>query len=98
MKSCPSVCMATSGVSLLVSPKSYANTPRVSVGHAAGSHASTSMSRPAIFSRKNGNAMPEVRAAADTPDHDIGERAGHLHLSDRLLADHRLVEQHVVEH
>src|SRR5919108_4968321 len=57
-KSCPSVCIATSGVSLLVSPKSYAKTPRVSVGHAAGSHASTSISRPAIFSRRNGNARP----------------------------------------
>jgi hypothetical protein len=50
--------MATSGVSLLVSPKSYAKCPRVSVGHAAGSQARTSISRPAIFSRRNGNASP----------------------------------------
>jgi hypothetical protein len=52
------VCIATSGVSLLVSPKSYAKTPRVSVGQAAGSQARTSSSRPAIFSRRNGNASP----------------------------------------
>src|SRR5438093_12000342 len=50
--------MATRGVSLLVSPKSYAKRPRVSVGQAAGSQASTSISRPAIFSRRNGKARP----------------------------------------
>ena len=40
----------------------------------------------------------EVRAAADAPDHDIGERARELHLGQRLLADDRLVQEDVVEH
>ena len=40
----------------------------------------------------------EVRAAADAADDDVRERAGQLHLRERLLADHRLVQQHVVEH
>src|SRR6478609_3840092 len=39
----------------------------------------------------------EVRAAADAADDDVRERAGHLHLRDRLLPDHRLVQEHVVE-
>src|SRR5829696_4488497 len=39
----------------------------------------------------------EVRAAAHAADHDVRERAGELHLRDRLLPDHRLVEEHVVE-
>ena len=40
----------------------------------------------------------EVRAAADAADDDVREGAGELHLRERLLADHRLVQQHVVEH
>ena len=40
----------------------------------------------------------EVRAAADAADDHVGPRAGHLELRDRLLPDHRLVEQDVVEH
>ena len=39
----------------------------------------------------------EVRAAAGAPDEHVRLLAGHLHLEDRLLADHRLVEQDVVE-
>ena len=31
-------------------------------------------------------------------DDDVRPVAGHLHLLDRLDADHRLVDQHVVEH
>src|SRR6266540_4514101 len=58
MKSCPSVCIGTSGVSLLVSPKSYAKRPRVNVGQAEGSQASTSISRPEIFSRRKGKESP----------------------------------------
>ena len=57
------------------------------------------MSRPAIFSRMNGNASPgEVGTAADAADHDVREGAGELHLRKRLLPDDRLVQQHVVEH
>ena len=40
----------------------------------------------------------EVRAAADAADDDVRVRAGELHLRDRLLADHGLVQQHVAEH
>jgi hypothetical protein len=39
----------------------------------------------------------EVRAAADARDHGVGLLAGHLHLGERLLPDHRLVQQDVVE-
>ncbi len=48
---------------------------------------------------EEGEAEPaEIRAAAGTADHDVGPEAGHLHLLDRLDADHRLVDQHVIEH
>jgi hypothetical protein len=40
----------------------------------------------------------EVGAAADTGDDDVGLLAGHGQLGDRLLSDHRLVQQHMVEH
>ena len=40
----------------------------------------------------------EVRASADAADHHVGPVAGELHLGDRLLPDHRLVQQDVVEH
>ena len=40
----------------------------------------------------------EVGPAADAADDDVGRLARHLHLGDRLLADHGLVQQHVVEH
>ena len=47
----------------------------------------------------NGNAKPgEVGSAADAGDDDVRLLAGHGHLLDRLLADHRLVQQHEVEH
>src|SRR5512133_2058972 len=39
----------------------------------------------------------EVRAAADAADDDVGEGARELHLSKRLLTDHGLVQEHVVE-
>ena len=40
----------------------------------------------------------EVRPAADAPDDHVWLLAGHRHLRDRLLADDRLVQAHVVEH
>ena len=40
----------------------------------------------------------EVRAATDAADDDVGEGAGLFHLRDRLLADHRLMQEHVIEH
>ena len=40
----------------------------------------------------------EVRAAAHAAHDHVGLVARHLHLLDRLLADHRLVEADVVEH
>ena len=40
----------------------------------------------------------EVRAAAGAADDDVRIVARHLELGDRFLPDHRLVEQHVVEH
>ena len=48
-----------SGVSPTVSPKSYAYTPRVSVGHAAGSAAMNRvLAWPRITRRRNGNVSP----------------------------------------
>ena len=48
-----------SGVIPTVSPKSYAYTPRVSVGHAAGSAAMNRVwAWPRITRRRNGNASP----------------------------------------
>src|ERR687898_2594529 len=44
--------------------------------------------------RKSG----EVRPAADAADHDVGEGARLLHLRKSLLADHRLVQEDVVQH
>ena len=40
----------------------------------------------------------EVRAAAHAADDHVGRVAGELHLGDALLADHGLVQEHVVEH
>ena len=55
----PRVCIFISGVMPAVSPKSYAYTPRVNDGHAAGSTARmTGAARPASFSRRNGNISP----------------------------------------
>ena len=52
-----------------------------------------------ILRRRNGKAMPPKFEPPPTqPDHDVGVLAGHLHLGERLLPDHRLVQQHVVEH
>ena len=39
----------------------------------------------------------EIRSTANTGDEDVRLLPGHGHLLDRLLADHRLVEQHEVE-
>src|SRR5215469_3212883 len=59
-KSCPSVCILNRGVVPAVSPKSYAYTPRVNDGQAAGSTArSTGFIVPASFSRRNGKTRPE---------------------------------------
>ena len=47
----------------------------------------------------NGNARPAKFEPPPTqPIDDVGERAGELHLRERLLADDRLVQEHVVEH
>ena len=40
----------------------------------------------------------EVGAAAGAAHDHVGHLLGHLQLQQRLLADHRLVQQHVVEH
>ncbi len=40
----------------------------------------------------------EVGAAADAADDHVGLLAGELHLQRRLLPDHGLVQQHVVQH
>ena len=40
----------------------------------------------------------EIRAAAGAADDDVGIGVRHLHLLERLDADHRLMHQHVVEH
>ena len=39
----------------------------------------------------------EVRAPADAPDDDVGKGACKVHLRERLLTDHGLVQEHVVE-
>ncbi len=40
----------------------------------------------------------EVGSAPNAADDDIWPGVGHLHLLDRLLPDHRLVQHHVVQH
>ena len=40
----------------------------------------------------------EVRAAAGAADDHVGVVVRHLHLREGLLSDHRLVQQHVVQH
>ena len=40
----------------------------------------------------------EVRPAPGTPDHNIGIVVCHLELGQRFLADHRLMQQHMIEH
>ncbi len=51
------------------------------------------------FSPKKGKAMPaKLLAAAGAADDDVGIVAGIAKLLHRLLADHGLVQQHVVEH
>ena len=40
----------------------------------------------------------EITAASGAPDDDVRVVAGHLHLFHGFLADHRLVQQNVVEH
>ena len=74
--------------------------PRVSVGQAAGSAATNRVSVPSrrrLPQERIGDAG-EVGSAADAADDDVGRLARHLHLRDRLLADHRLVQADVVEH
>ena len=57
------------------------------------------MFSPRSVPRMNGkHEAGEVRAAADAADDDVRERVRELELGDRLLADHGLVQQHVVEH
>ena len=60
---------------------------------------SASCASPRSTRRRNGNVSPPKFEPPPTqPIDDVGLLAGHLHLRDRLLADHRLVQQHVVEH
>ena len=47
---------------------------------------------------ERGDDAGEVGPAADAPHDHVGVLAGLLHLRDRLLADHGLVQQHVVQH
>ena len=71
----------------------------MSVGQAAGSQASdVDLLAADLLPDEGKREAGEVRAAADAPDHDIGERARELHLGQRLLADDGLVQEDVVEH
>ena len=69
-------------------------------GHAAGSTArKTGLIRPASFSRRNGKTSPaKLDPPPVQPTIRSGRVAGRLELLDGLLADHGLVQQHVVEH
>ena len=51
----------------------------------------------AVADEGEGNAG-KVGAAAGAAHHHVGPGVGHLHLLHGLQADHRLVQQHVVEH
>ena len=53
---------------------------------------------PEVASEERERQAGEVRAAAGAGDDDIRRLAGHAHLLDGLLADDRLVQQHVVQH
>ena len=47
----------------------------------------------------NGNVSPaKLEPPPVQPIEDVGLLAGHLHLEERLLADHGLVQEDVVEH
>ena len=96
MKSCPSVYIGMSGVSPAVSPKSYSNRPWVNVGHDSGS---TARSRTPA-SGTNGNAIPpRFDPPPQRRDDHVGQPlARDLELLLGLEPDHRLVQQHVVEH
>ena len=74
--------------------------PRVRLGAASGSAAMTRYDRLAAEHPADPREAEarEVRAAARAADEDVGLLARERHLLDRLEADHRLVEQDVVEH
>ena len=79
-----------------VSPKSYSKRPSVSVGHDDGSTAT----RRTSASGTNGSAMP---ARFDPPPQHAMTTSGFRLARERELllrfeTDHRLVQQHVVEH
>ena len=77
-----------------------AYSPWVSDGQDAGSTARiTGSIRPASFSRRNGNASPpKLEPPPVQPTIRSGRLADLGQLQQRLLADDRLVQQHVVEH
>ena len=74
--------------------------PRVRVGHASGSTATMRVCLPSrSFCADERERQPsEVRPAADAADDHVRVLARDFHLLERLLADDRLVQQHVVEH
>ena len=57
-----------------------------------------SASAPEVEAQEWEGQPREVRAATGAGDDHVGILAGHTHLLDGLLADDRLVQQHVVEH
>ena len=65
-------------------------------GRLAGEHVDVAAGD--LLAQEREGQPGEVRAAADAADDDVRERAGQLHLRERLLADDGLVQQHVVEH
>jgi hypothetical protein len=95
-KSWPSVYIGSSGVKPAVSPKSSSKRPAVIVGQDVGS---TANKADALVRHEREADASEVGAAAAAPDHNVGTllaSEGQLGLG--LLADNRLVKQHVVEH
>src|SRR5436190_7048968 len=50
-----------------------------------------------LFAQERKGEAGEIRASAHAADDYVGEGVCELHLCNRLLTDHRLVEKHVVE-
>jgi hypothetical protein len=72
----------------------------VSVGHEAGSTATMRVLAAVlqVLPDKGEGDAAEVRAAPDAADHHVGVLACEVHLLQRFLPDHGLVQEHVVEH
>ena len=73
--------------------------PRVSAGAGRGLHGDDPdlLAGQLVAHEGQGDAA-EVAAAAGAADHDIRVGSGHVQLIQGLQPDHRLVQQHVVEH